>query len=271
MAAILIVGLGYIGKALEAQLVKQGHQVYGLSRTPRNTSGHFIQKDIFDLHPEELPKQIDYVFYMISADRRDIESYKQAYPQGVKKIIDCLVEGGCAIKRFFYISSTRVCQSLGDNWVDEETPLEKEDPFATILIEAEQLVNGSLFNSTIVRLGGIYGPARCHLLSQVKSKAVSYVVNDVYTNRIHQADVVGMLIHLMNIETIEPLYIGVDSCPTLYNDLIGWLAQNRGVTLQHSSEPSKRASKKISNARLLKTGYKFQFPDFKSGYKELLI
>ena len=90
MASILIVGLGYIGHALENELIKQGHKVYGLCRTNRVTKGTLIQKDLFELRAEELPKNLDFVFYMVSSDGRDLQTYQRAYPQGVKKIIDCL-------------------------------------------------------------------------------------------------------------------------------------------------------------------------------------
>jgi nucleoside-diphosphate-sugar epimerase len=270
MAYILIVGLGYIGNALADKLARQGHHVYGLCRSVREIKGTLIQKDLFDLSPEELPKELDYVFYMVGADGRDLEAYQRAYPQGVKKVIDCLSAYDCRVKRLFYISSTRVCQSLGEDWVTEETPLETEDLYAQTLFEAENIVNDSFLPSTIVRLGGIYGPGRTHLLSSVKNKTARLISNDIYTNRIHQADVVGLLFHMMNMKKVlEDLYLGVDSCPVLFNDLISWLAKENHVTLNRSVTKSKRKSKKISNAKLLTTGYKFQFPNFRSGYQDM--
>ena len=97
-----------------------------------------------------------------------------------------------------------------------------------------------------------------------------------YTNRIHRDDAAGVLRHLLELESAEDLYVGVDSEPADEHSVCSWIAQQLSVPEPPSAEegapaPLRRAgSKRCRNARLLATGYRFRYPSFRDGYAALV-
>ena len=98
----------------------------------------------------------------------------------------------------------------------------------------------------------------------------------LYTNRIHRDDCVGFLAHLVQrqerSESVEPCYLAVDNEPVPMWDVKQWLAVQLGVDPQQLSdgERNRRNSKRCSNKRMLATGYQLQYPNYQSGYSEVV-
>jgi hypothetical protein len=104
-------------------------------------------------------------------------------------------------------------------------------------------------------------------------------MEDVWSNRIHSDDCVGVLAHLLNLEVsgakLENIYLGVDCEPSLSCEVYSWLAEQLSVPEIEHMEPTEnsrlmRSNKKISNARLLESGYEFKFPNYRLGYTDLI-
>jgi hypothetical protein len=99
-----------------------------------------------------------------------------------------------------------------------------------------------------------------------------------YTNRIHREDAIGMLEFLGDRlsagEPTDRLYLGVDDEPAPMWEVRHWLAERLGVTLDDTAatSPMLRAAsnKRCSNARIRAAGYRCRYPDFRSGYGELI-
>jgi hypothetical protein len=49
-----------------------------------------------------------------------------------------------------------------------------------------------------------------------------------------------------------------------------WLAAELGVEIRERQAVRRGGSKRCSNRRLRASGYRFRYPDFRSGYTELL-
>lgn len=278
MANVLIVGCGGIGCELGQALAKQGHKVYGLRRDISDIPDGItaIEADLSNTNLP-FPDNLDYVFYMASAGKHKDVAYYQAYVSGVKHTLKNLQNQ--SLKRLFFISSSSVFgQSEGEK-VTEESPTFGNNFSTKRLLEGEELINESPFASTVVRFGGIYGPGRTHLIDLVQ-QGKAHCMEDVYSNRIHSEDCVGMLVHLLNLneknpKQVESLYIGVDNEPTLSCEVYEWLAEQLNVANIEHLEPTEnsrlmRSNKRLSNAKIRATGYEFKYPNYQAGYSELI-
>ncbi len=278
MARILIAGCGGIGCKLGQLLVQNNHEVFGLrrdiSKIPDNITP--IQADLSTPN-DNLPENIDYVFYTASAGKYKDSAYYLAYVSGVKHILKDL--GQQNIKRFFFVSSTSVFGQSDGEFVNESSPTSDANFSTKRLLEGEEVVQNGKFPSTIVRFGGIYGPGRTHLVDLVL-QGKSHCMDGVWSNRIHSSDCVGILNHLFEMNEkdatqVDDLYVGVDCQPTPLCEVYDWLAEQLCVPDVEHIEPKEssrqmRSNKRISNQKILDTGYEFIYPDYQSGYRELL-
>ena len=87
MAKLLIVGCGSIGLQLAEELSVKGHHVTGLKRTPPTlalTGINFMAADIASLAQlNALPTDFDVVYFIVSPDGRNPDSYQAVYEQGL--------------------------------------------------------------------------------------------------------------------------------------------------------------------------------------------
>lgn len=273
MARVLIAGCGDIGCRLGINLTKKGHDVFGIRRDGSKISDpiHPIEADLFEPLPE-LPHQLDYVFYIVSAKSYNDLAYFKAYVLGLKHLIEALQ--GQSIKRLFFISSSSVFSQSDGERVTEESPAEGKNFSSRRLLEGEELALTAPFPGTVVRFGGIYGPGRTYLIDLVQ-QGKAHCMEDVYSNRIHSEDCVGLLEHLMEQPDLDSLYIGVDDEPTLTCEVYEWLAEQLSVSNIEHLEPTEnsraqRSNKRLSNAKIKAKGYTFKYPSYREGYLELL-
>jgi len=273
MARVLIAGCGDLGCRLGVSLSEKGHEVFGIRRDASQITPpiHPIEADLFSQLPE-LPESLDYIFYIVSAPSYNDVSYYKAYVMGLKHLIDALKDQSPS--RLFFISSSSVfAQSEGEK-VTEDSPAEGKNFSSRRLLEGEELALNAPFPGTVIRFGGIYGPGRTYLIDMVL-QGKAHCMEDVYSNRIHSEDCVGLLEHLMEKPDLDPLYIGVDDEPTLTCDVYEWLAEQLSVSNIEHREPTEnsraqRSNKRLSNAKVKATGYQFKYPSYREGYSELL-
>ena len=94
---VLIVGCGYVGLPLGVELVKHGHEVFGLRRSaggePEMTAAG-IRPLVADItRPEDLanlPGPFDWVVNTVSSTKGGEEDYRQIYLQGTHNLIKWL-------------------------------------------------------------------------------------------------------------------------------------------------------------------------------------
>ena len=263
----LVVGCGYVGSKLFGFLQNAGWQVEGIRRK-KSADAHIHSADVFESFA--VNGQYNIVFYLISADRYDPESYKKAYVTGVANTIEALKKLKLA-PRFIFVSSTSLFSENGGGSVDETSPVEKSGFSKKSLFEGEALVADSGFSYSIVRFSGIYGPGRQRLIDEVRSQNARLKIQPCISNRIHVDDCVGVLSHLADLETLAQLYIASDCEPTPYNNVLQWLSLQLGVPKPPvDDKPAGTAhmsNKKCLNSRLLATGYQFKYPSFREGFK----
>ena len=277
---VLIVGCGYLGTALGLRLAAAGSTVWGLRSKPQSLPAA-IQPLAGDVTlPEslrDLPRGLDVVFYMVGAAGRTAAAYQAAYVDGLQHVLEALQQQHQRPRRIFLISSTGVYAQQHGEWVDESWPTEPTHFSGQCLLAGEQLLHASPFETTVVRLAGIYGPGRTRLIDSVRQgTAVCPMGEDVYLNLIHVDDCVGALSRLMRLAYPAPLYLAVDHHPTEQGALLRWIAAQLGVqpppfeAVPGSIKQQRRSNKRCRNTRLVAAGYALRYPSFHSGYAALL-
>ena len=276
MSRIFIVGCGYIGEPLGVRLAQQGHEVFGLRREASSLPPEInpVPGDVSTPDGYRgLPSAVDYIFYMVGAKVRDEDTYREVYLDGLGRLLQVLGDEGQSPKRIFFVSSTSVYGQSRGEWVDESSPTHPPTFSGSIMATTESVLQASDHPSTVLRLGGIYGPGRQGFVSGLRTGRVFSLPPGVnYTNRIHRDDAAGALAHLMAMEAPENLYVGVDDDPADRAEVLHWLADRLSVdVLTEESEASYRGSgRRCRNDRLRATGYQFQYPTFREGYGALI-
>lgn len=278
---VLIAGCGYVGQALGKCLREAGHEVWGLRRDPSSLP-EAIRPIAADLgRPEtlqRLPADLDYVVYATAADTSTEEAYRRAYVEGVSLLLEALRDQGQSLQRLFFVSSTAVYGQDGGEWVDETSPTEPHRFNGQILLQAERRFAEAPWPTTIVRLGGIYGPTRTRGIRGIVSGDLTlHSGRPLYSNRIHRDDCAGALAHLLELdargEQPADLYVGVDEDPAERNEVVRWLVETLQLPEPPTTDsPGRRrgGSKRCSSARLRASGYRFRYPTFREGYLSLL-
>ncbi len=278
MARVLIAGCGYLGQALGLHLVQEGHFVCGLRRSREGLPTELCWSRA-DLTRTEtlgnLPGPFDVVFYTAGADRRTEEGYQAAYVQGLSTLIQALQNQDPPVRRLFFTSSTAVYGQSGAEWVDENSAADATHFTGRYLRDGEKLLLQSPVAATILRVGGIYGPGRHRLIERVRRGEACCVEGPPrYLNQVHRDDCVGVLARLMQLDSLQSLYLVVDNEPAERCQVLRWIANHLGVPAP-PREPSEgrlatRGNKRCRNTRLIDSGYTFRYPSFREGYRPLL-
>lgn len=276
---VLVAGCGYVGGALAARLVAEGHDVWGLRRrVDRLPPGvRPIAADLTDASTlGRLPEGLDGVVYTASADASQGDAYREAYVAGPRTLAAALLAHGSEGARLLFTSSTAVYGQTDGSWVDEESPTDPLDFRGRTMLQAEREVLEGPFPAVVLRLGGIYGPGRDRLIREVtEGRARCLSGEPRWTNRIHRDDAASALLHLLLLPSPASVYLGVDDEPADRCDVLRWLAAELGVrppSANGAEDPdaSRRANKRCSSARLRASGLALRYPTYREGYRALI-
>ena len=144
---VLIVGCGYVGLSLGAELVRLGHEVHGVRRDVNGEAE--LQAANIKLHVADvtkpadlanLPGPFDWVVNCVSSTRGGVEEYREVYLQGTRNLIDWLSALAIPPKKFVYTSSTSVYGQTDNSMVKESSVTEPASDTARVLVETEKLL-----------------------------------------------------------------------------------------------------------------------------------
>lgn len=267
---ILIAGCGDVGNALATRLLADECEVWGVRRRV-DALANGVRPWRIDLTDpgsfDAPPAAFDYLFYTASADRRDEGHYRSVYVDGLRDLLNALRAAGCPLRRIFFTSSTAVYGQSEGEWVDENATTEPPRFNGRVLLEAEAIVREAAETGINVRLSGIYGPGRTALVRKVRDEEAT--ATGSWTNRIHVEDCAGALHHLMRLGYPEALYLGTDDEPATTADVVNWLSAELDAPTPPGG-PTERLNKRCRNARLRETGYRFEYPTFREGYRPIV-
>ena len=279
MAKILIIGCGSIGTQLAHNLAAKGHDVTGLKRNPPKLDigeiNYFTADISLAYQLVQLPLDFEFIYFIVSPDGRNKESYQTIYEIGLTNLIDRFAKEG-ASPNWIFVSSTSVYGQSEGEWVDEESIAQPDNITSQYIRQAEQQLMDLNAQNIVVRFSGIYGPGREYLLRMAKQQSVIQKDPPYYTNRIHQQDCIGVLIFLLEQSlagvTLKQCYLASDDNPATMWDVMSWLTEHLSCKPPEVKVNDKEVgmNKRCNNQRLKTLGYHFQYPDFKAGYLELI-
>jgi nucleoside-diphosphate-sugar epimerase len=274
MPNVLLFGCGKLGTEIAIKLHLAGLNVVGVrqSSTQLPLGIQTIQADVFDSKTLLLINNIkpNIVIYCLAATVQTDENYQKYYVDGLRNVLETQ-KLNPHLWRIIFISSTRVYGYSHSDLLNEESIAIPKDFGGKRLLEAEALLNANHLPYTVLRLSGIYGPNRFYLLN-LATNPTKWPETNTWTNRIHQTDAAGFVAYMLsrlNIQALETLYLVTDSMPTLQYDILQWLAEAMSVE-SNRLVPTLQIGKRLSNQRMLSTGYKLQYPTYKNGYLELI-
>ncbi len=285
---VLIVGCGYVGLPLGAELARLGCHVVGLRRTltaAREMEAAGIRPFAADVtRPERLarlPGPFDWVINCVASSRGGLPEYQEVYLQGTRNLIEWLRPSPPA--RFVYTSSTGVYAQNDGSEVTETSVAEASTPTGRVLVETENLLLASVresgFPAVILRAAGIYGPGRGYWFRQfLAGTAVIEGEGGRILNMIHRDDLVRAIIAALQRGRPGEIYNAVDDEPVSQIEVFRWLASRLGKPMP-PSEPENSAvrgkrgatNKRVSNRKLRsELGCHLDYPTFREGFEAAL-
>ena len=281
---VLIVGCGYVGLPLGAELLRQGHAVFGLRRSGadelRAAGIGPLRADVTRVETlATLPRDFDWVVNCAASGGGSAEDYRRLYWDGNRNLNSWLAEA--PPKKFVYTSSTSVYGQDDGAIVTETSPADPETPTAQVLVETEKLLLAAArggFPAVIVRAAGIYGPGRGHACKQfLRGEARLEGDGLRFMNMIHRDDLAGAIIAALARGEPGEIYNAADDEPVTQLAFFTWLAAElrRALPPQAAADEEswrKRGltNKRVSNTKLrTRLGYEFKYPDFRAGYRAL--
>jgi nucleoside-diphosphate-sugar epimerase len=294
---VVVVGCGYVGLELAAQLAGRGHAVTGVRRSDagldaieevgRQTDGggavDAVRADATDPASLDALPDADAVVFAASSGGRGADAAREVYVDGLRNVIEAYAERPSSPDRLVYTSSTGVYGDHDGGWVDEETPIDPTTEKTRVLAEAERIAletaSDAGIDGTVARFAGLYGPDRYRLERYVEGP-----VTAGYLNMVHRNDAAGAVRYLLETDSArgEPVVV-VDDEPVDKHAFADWLADECGVSrpekrskaeriaagdLSAAAERRVRTSKRCSNDRLRALGYEFAYPTFREGYRD---
>jgi nucleoside-diphosphate-sugar epimerase len=277
---VLIIGLGDLGNAVAQELVQQNIQVTGVKRSSAETPDFtIINADV--TQPSSLIPLSDLkphiIVYCVAAGGQTDAQYKAIYVDGLNNVLKTQASNS-NLKHVFFVSSTRVYGQHTDQLLDETAAAIPSDFGGERLLEGEQLLAkqaSGLYQYTILRLSGIYGPGRIRMIRLAET--AQWPEYDSWSNRIHRDDAASFISYLIQKvftgESVAEHYIVTDNQPVRQYEVLGWIAKQLHVAIPEVSKQQSTAGlsgKRLSNAALRASGYKLQYPNYQAGYSALM-
>jgi nucleoside-diphosphate-sugar epimerase len=305
---LAIFGAGYVGAAVALAARKAGAEVIALTRNQekaRRMEESGVRVVVDELQREswhvQMPR-VDLVLNCVSSGGNGPAGYRESYVEGTQSILRWLAATG-PVDGLVYTSSTSVYSQNGGVVTENDLPVERDiaasegapagghtgDAAAYVensryLIRAESLIRsasdgGRAKRGVVLRLAGIYGPNRHHILDQLRKDVRPLPGRgDHRLNLIHRDDIVGAIAAAFaRSKRAFDVFNVSDDEPTPKADVVAWLADRLGVlppAFSGEGVSGRRANppnRVISNAKAKDVlSWQLRFPNYRDGYASIL-
>jgi nucleoside-diphosphate-sugar epimerase len=289
--SLAILGAGYVGSELARLAAARGWRVSALTRNTEKVAtlralgcGQVIEADLADdAWHAKMRGPFSSVVDCVSPGGGGLEGYRRSCIDGMQSVgrwLATMPPGTVA-----YTSSTGVYPQGDGARVDESAPTESGENRGGLLRTAESILEDAAVAAGwrwfVLRLAGIYGPGRHHLLDQIRADGAVRGDPSVRLNLIHRGDVCSAI--LACIEAGRHAGSGVfnlsDNSPHPRGEVAGWLARELGLPEPRfegaqASGPfgRRRTPDRIIVADRIRAalGWSPRHPEFRSGFEEIL-
>ena len=273
---MLWLGLGDIARRCLPRLHSSGWRSVGMARSA--AKAEWVDEFHASRLGEERAREVlagsdfDAVVLSLSPDRHDLDGYRRCYLEGARALREIWPANPPFV---LYVSSTSVYSQNAGEWIDEGSAAHPASDKAGILLAAEGEIAGLGPRHCVLRCSGIYGEGRHHLINQVRAGKGG---DDSFTNRIHAEDCAALIYFLLQRvvagNELPRLLLGSDSEPARSRDVRAWIAEHIDSGERHrvtmTPGDTGPGGKRINNALLRELGYRFIFPDYRCGYRDVL-
>ncbi|HEY0966785.1 MAG TPA: NAD-dependent epimerase/dehydratase family protein [Opitutaceae bacterium] len=283
---LIVFGAGYVGSAVVLAAREQGMEVTALTRNPDKAAALAlagVRTVVADLSSSEWHAQLspdtDFILNCVSSGGGGLEGYRKSYVDGLRSILDW-ARSTPSPGMLIYTGSTSVYPQDGGVRVSEEASTAESTGNARILLEAEDLVRAWAGRWFILRLAGIYGPGRHHLLDQLRAGADTLAgQGEHHLNLIHRDDIVTAILAAFRAPSSVPsgIFNVADDGAAPKATLVKWIAARLGCPEPaFSGEPvtgRRRGTpdRVIANDRIKRVlGWQARYPTFRDGYAAFL-
>ncbi len=284
---LVIFGCGYVGAAVAREAVDRGARVTALTRNEAKAvalRAEGVEVVVADLASDawhgRIAGGVDIVLNCVSSGGGGIEGYRRSYVAGMESVV-AWARAQREVGTIIYTGSTSVYPQGGGVRVDETAPTDGTGERALILVEAENVLrasDGACGRWFVLRLAGIYGPGRHHLLEQARSGEVAGR-GDYHLNLIFRDDIVAAVgaVWAAGPEVASGVFNVADDGAATKAEIVAWLAGQLGVGApRFTGEPAAgrrevTPDRVIANAKIKTVlGWRPRFPSFREGYGKIL-
>lgn len=256
---VSVLGCGWLGLALAAELVQRGHSVKG-SVTHVEKLGELaragVEGYLLELTPTVTGDAKDFfdtdALVITLPPKRSEAGARERYPAQIRAALEYVSPD----TRVIFTSSTSVYPELNRVVTEQDAGGDVSESGRAIL-EAEAFLRER--NATILRLAGLYGYDRQPGL-RLAGREVSG--GDAPVNLVHRDDVVEVLVRVLeeNLRNVA-LNVCADRHPTR-REVYTHQAERYGFTPPRFVEPHAQDYKMVSNEALKSiVGFTFRYPD----------
>ncbi len=289
---LVIFGCGYVGSAVARAALGAGAQVEALTRNPAKAAAlralGLSKVVVAELSSSDWHAQIaggpDFAVNCVSAGGGP-DGYRRSYVAGMQSILAWAASGSAPVGSLVYTSSTSVYPQGEGAVVDESASAEGGTPNGRTIRESELLLQNAPADAVhrhfILRLAGIYGPDRHHLLDQLRSGATALDGSGAHhLNLAHRDDIVAAILACLGASpaVADEVFNVADTAPALRGEVVRWMATRLGrpVPAFDGNTTARRGGlpmpdRVISSAKIRRMlGWRPQFPDYRAGFENLL-
>jgi nucleoside-diphosphate-sugar epimerase len=300
MASVLVTGgTGFIGRELAPRLVRQGFEVFVLTRRPNRSSSmegvHYLVGDL--TRKGEWQKQAADVTFVVHLAQprafggRVTKARAEAYREGRLAMDSGLFAAVGSARTILYVAGTSYYGDTGRELVDEDTAPRPRGwgPYIKgALDQAEARARAGL-PIVLAFPGYVYGDGswfREYVLRPLRSGAPIHVLGgrSRIGSPVHVSDCARALIYLLEHGKVGARYFVVDDAPQEWSTFYGRAAQAAGIPLRvRTLSPrvlrllvgpvvtdSLSADAALSNARLRSLGFQLDFPTTATGIPDVV-
>ncbi len=290
MKTVLILGCGYVGRAVGLHERAQGNRVLAITRNEgmadqlRSEGMDVFVGNVHETGWHGFAEEVDWALNCVSAAEPNLEGYRLSYVDGNRSFADWLSRSGFSGPAI-YTSSVSVYPDSGGGWIEEKDARASSER-SEVILESERVFQESNNPAvkTVLRLGGIYGPERSFLANRIaKAEGALPGYGDYFLNLIRLEDIVGAIGAVFRSEIGGGVFSVVDDTPMLRENLVRELSAMMKVPAPRfdsslsGSKGSRRidgrrpANRRISNRKLKETfDWQPAFPNASDGMASLV-
>lgn len=284
---LVIFGAGYVGAEVARQAVARGLRVTALTRNAEKARvlaeagvAVIIDDLAADTWHARLPEGADFVLNCVSSGGGGPAGYRHSYVEGMNSVLAWASR--VPVGTLVYTSSTSVYPQDGGVRVDEDASVDVTRAEGSPLVEAEDTLlawNGGA-RRFVLRLAGIYGPARHYLVDQLRDGSGEVAGRGDYRlNLIHRDDIAGAIRTAFDApaDVTGGVFNVADDGAATKAEVAGFLAAKLGLPVpRFTGEPAQgrrrvTPDRVIANDKIKRVlGWRPRYPSFREGYAAIL-